>query len=435
MRIISFLTAIIVSAVLYLLVFERDALSAISRGAPLGTLVTAVLGDDVEATDEGLATSSQSASETLPEVKPEDAPAAPPELIKVVAVRSTAREIDSAVILRGQTEAAREVRVRAETSGQVISEPLRKGSVIEPGQTLCQLDPGTRETNLADAVARLAEANARVPETQARLEESQSRLEEAQFNLNNAKKLAEGGYATETRVTSAQAAARSAEASVATAKAGFETTRSRIQSAEAAVASAEKEIERLTLDAPFKGILETDTAEIGSLLQPGSLCATIIQIDPIKVVGFVPESEVERVKIGAQTATKLVSGQSVFGTVTFISRAADPLTRTFRMEIEVANSDRSIRDGQTAEILIAAEGKKAHLLPQSALTLNDDGNLGLRLVGDNNVAIFKQVDLLRDTVDGVWLAGLPDEVAVIVIGQEYVNDGVEVAPTYREVSQ
>ena len=74
-------------------------------------------------------------------------------------------------------------------------------------------------------------------------------------------------------------------------------------------------------------------------------------------------------------------------------------------------------------------------MPQSALTLNDDGNLGLRLVGDNNVAIFKQVDLLRDTVDGVWLAGLPDEVAVIVIGQEYVNDGVEVEPTYREVSQ
>ena len=434
MRIISFLTAILVTAFLYLLVFEREALSAVSRGAPLSTLVSAVLGNELPQAEEASPAAKATEAATNEET-PISEPSAEAELIKVVALRSTAREIDSAVILRGQTEAAREVQVRAETSGQVISEPLRKGSQIMPGQTLCQLDPGTRATTLADTVARLAEAKARVPETQARLEEAQSRLEEAQFNLNNAKKLAEGGYATETRVTSAQAAARSAEASVATAKAGFETTRSRIQSAEAAVASAEKEIERLTLDAPFKGILETDTAEIGSLLQPGSLCATIIQIDPIKVVGFVPESEVERVKIGAQTATKLVSGQSVFGTVTFISRAADPLTRTFRMEIEVANPDRSIRDGQTAEILIAAEGKKAHLLPQSALTLNDDGNLGLRLVGDNNVAIFKQVDLLRDTVDGVWLAGLPDEVAVIVIGQEYVNDGVEVAPTYREVSQ
>jgi len=111
------------------------------------------------------------------------------------------------------------------------------------------------------------------------------------------------------------------------------------------------------------------------------------------------------------------------------------LTRTFRVEIDVANPDLSIRDGQTAEILIASAGKQAHLLPQSALTLNDDGNLGLRLVGPDNVSKFMEVDLLRDTIEGVWLAGLPEEVAVIVVGQEYVNDGVEVAPTYREMTQ
>ena len=434
MRIISFLTAILVTAFLYLLVFERDALRAVSQGAPLSTLVSAVLGNAPAVVEQQDVTKPSSENAQKEEAATEDDPASA-ELIKVVAVKSKAQEIDSAVVLRGQTEAARQVQVRAETSGQVISEPLRKGSLINPNQILCQLDPGTRSTSLADAVARLAEAKARVPETQARLEEAQSRLEEAQFNLNAAEKLAEGGYATETRVTSAQAATRSAEASVATAKAGFESTRSRIQSAEAVVASAEKEIERLTLVAPFKGILETDTAEIGSLLQPGSLCATIIQIDPIKVVGFVPEGEVQRVQIGAKTATQLVSGQAVFGNVTFISRAADPLTRTFRVEIEVPNPDRSIRDGQTAEILIASEGKQAHLLPQSALTLNDDGNLGLRLVGKGNIAIFKEVDLLRDTIEGVWLSGLPDEVAVIVVGQEYVNDGIEVTPTYREITE
>ena len=434
MRIISFLKAILVTAFLYLMVFERDALRAVSQGAPLSTLVNAVLGNEPAGVEQQDVTKPIAESAQKEEASIEDDRASA-ELIKIVAVKSKAQEIDSAVVLRGQTEAARQVQVRAETSGQVISEPLRKGSLINPNQILCQLDPGTRSTSLADAVARLAEAKARVPETQARLEEAQSRLEEAQFNLNAAEKLAEGGYATETRVTSAQAATRSAEASVATAKAGFESTRSRIQSAEAVVASAEKEIERLTLVAPFKGILETDTAEIGSLLQPGSLCATIIQIDPIKVVGFVPEGEVQRVQIGAKTATQLVSGQAVFGNVTFISRAADPLTRTFRVEIEVPNPDRSIRDGQTAEILIASEGKQAHLLPQSALTINDDGNLGLRLVGEGNIAIFKEVDLLRDTIEGVWLAGLPDEVAVIVVGQEYVNDGVEVAPTYREMTQ
>ena len=45
MRIISFLTAILVTAFLYLLVFERDALRAVSQGAPLSTLVSAVLGN------------------------------------------------------------------------------------------------------------------------------------------------------------------------------------------------------------------------------------------------------------------------------------------------------------------------------------------------------------------------------------------------------
>ena len=58
---------------------------------------------------------------------------------------------------------------------------------------------------------------------------------------------------------------------------------------------AEEDIERLTITAPFSGYLESDTAELGTLMQPGALCATIIQLDPIKLVGFVPEAQVDRV--------------------------------------------------------------------------------------------------------------------------------------------
>ena len=143
-------------------------------------------------------------------------------------MKSTAREIDSAVVLRGQTEAARSVVLRSETSGQVISQPLRKGHVVAAGETLCELDPGTREANLADTIARLKEAEARVPETQARQDEAKARLEEAKINFNAADKLAQGGFASETRVASTQAAVRSAEAAVESAKAGFDATSSRI---------------------------------------------------------------------------------------------------------------------------------------------------------------------------------------------------------------
>jgi multidrug efflux system membrane fusion protein len=355
------------------------------------------------------------------------------KVISVVVIESSAKTIDSAVVLRGETAAARLVEVRSETSGQVINEPLKKGATISQGQVLCRLDPGTRQATLADAVAGLAEARARVPETQAKLDEAKARLAEAKINFNAANKLSEGGYASETRVASAEAAVRAAEASIASATAGFDSTRSKIQSAEASVAIANKEIERISLTAPFDGILETDTAELGTLLQPGALCAKIIQLNPIKFVGFVPETELGRIIKGSTATAKLLSGQEIQGTVTFVSRSADQTTRTFRVEIEADNGDLSINKGQTAEISIASDGTQAHLLPQSALTLDDSGALGVRTVDEQSQVFFFETDLIRDTMKGVWLKGLPEKTNVIVLGQEYVTDGVEVKQVFQEV--
>jgi len=410
MRIVPIITAVLVSAALYVFVFERDRLSSLTQG----DTTPASVSSDTQ-TDE-----------------PTQADASDPDsgVVKVVVQKSQARMIDSAVILRGETQAARSVTVRAETSGQIINDPLRKGHVVTAGDILCQIDPGVRSSALADARARLASAQARIPETAARVAEANARLEEARINFNAANKLSETGFASETRVASAQAGVRSAEAAVATATSGLEATKSAIQSAEAAVESAQKELDRVTITAPFGGLLETDTAELGSLMQPGAACATIVQLDPIKVVGFVPETALSRVTIGAPARAKLTGGRMVQGLVTFISRSADPVTRTFRIEIDVANTDQSISDGQTAEIVIAAEGDNAHLLPQSSLTLNDAGTLGVRIVVANT-ARFVPVTLVRDTIDGVWVTGLPTQADVIVIGQEYVRHGVRVAPTYQ----
>ena len=204
---------------------------------------------------------------------------------------------------------------------------------------------------------------------------------------------------------------------------------------EAAVAAARKEIERLEIRAPFAGLLESDAAELGSLLQPGSLCATIIQLDPIKLVGFVPETEVDKARVGAQAGARLATGREVVGGVTFLSRSADPNTRTFRVEVQVANANLAIRDGQTVEIAIRADGQPAHMIPQSALTLDDAGILGVRTIDADSRAGFTPVSVLRDTVDGIYVAGLPERAVIIVVGQEFVTDGVPVEPTFREPAQ
>ena len=415
MRIISIITAIAVVGVLYFAVLQRDRL-----------LEFAGVGAVEASTDAGADTESV-AAEAAPE---EDAI----RRVAIVAQRTDAGQIDRAVVVRGQTEAARQVEVRAETTGKVISDPLRKGAFIDEGALMCRIEPGTRGVALEEAQARLLEAEAGLPTAEARVLEAKAYLEEAQINDRAASELSADGFASETRVAQTRAQVEATRAGVQSAQSGLQSAKAAIRAAEAAVASAEKELERLDIHAPFAGLLETDTAELGALLQPGGLCGTIIQLDPIKLVGFVPETEVDRIELGAQAGARLASGREILGQVSFLSRSADPETRTFRVEIEVDNSDLSIRDGQTAEILIGGGGTAAHFIPQSALTLNNEGRLGVRIV-QNDTAQFAPVSVLRDTPTGIWVDGLTDQVDVIVVGQEFVDDGVAVDVTFREAMQ
>jgi len=365
MRFLPVVTSVIVALALYALVFERDRLLSIAGRAP-DAPAAAPAADRVDRVDDASAT---------------------PRRVGVVAIASTAETTQSTIALRGQTEAFRRVDVQAETTGRIVSEPLRRGATVAAGDTLCRLDPGTRPAQLAEAEAQLAEA--RISDTAAA-------------------RLAEGGFASETRAASAAAS---------------------LSAARAAVAAARTELDRLTIAAPFDGVLETDTAELGSLMQPGALCATILQLDPMRIVGYVPETRLAAVQVGAPAQARLAGGQSVVGDVSFLARAADPATRTFRVEITVPNPDGALRDGQSTDIAIAADGIAAHRIPSSALTLDDAGTMGVRIVDADDIARFVPVRLLRDTHDGVLVTGLPDAVRIITVGQEFVTDGVPVRVT------
>ena len=427
MRIVSILTALVVVAVLYGLVIERDRLLGFARD---------------------IAPAEQPAA---PAADPDDTPAPAPraDAVAVMAMASSAQEIDDAVLLRGETQPSREVQVSAEIAGRVISEPLPGGTEVSAGDLLCRLDPGTTGGALAEARAALAEAQAqrpqveaRIPEAESALLQAQAQLEEARINLTAAEKLSENGYSSRTALAGARAAQRAAEAGVSSAEAGLksassgiETLEARIESARAALSRTQTAVDNLQITAPFDGLLEDDTAELGALMSVGSRCATVLSLDPILLVGYVPETDVARVRIGARAGARLTGAGMVSGTVTHVASRADETTRTFRVEITLPNPGLAIRAGQTAEIGIEAEGAMAHLVPQSALTLDDDGRLGLRSVAGDGTALFLPVTVLRDTRSGVWLGGLPETVDIITVGQEYVTDGVPVAPSFEGVLQ
>ena len=415
MRIFPIITATLVCIAIFFAVFQREAL--VNFAARFGAQDSMPPADD--AAPGPLATAQNETQD---------------ERVHVLVRRSTAKITENAVPLRGRTEAMRAVTVAAETAGRIISTPIRAGAYVETGTVLCQIDPGTRLTAREEALAALQSARARLPEAEAQLAGARAQLTAAEIDANAATQLSASGFASETRAAGAEAVREGALAGIQSGEAAVAQARSGIRSAEAAVTRAQEEIDRLTIMAPFAGYLETDTAELGSLLQPGSPCARIIQLDPIKLVGFVPEAQVDRVTVGAMAGARLASVRDVMGEVSFVSRSADERTRTFRVEITVPNADVTIRDGQTADILIRSEGIPAHLLPASAMTLDDNGTLGLRIVTDG-VVQFVPVRMLRDTANGVWLTGLAETADVIVVGQEFVTDGVVVRVSYDEVTQ
>ncbi|UWP90031.1 efflux RND transporter periplasmic adaptor subunit [Aliiroseovarius crassostreae] len=411
MRVFPVIAAIAVVTVLYLVIFQRTSLKEAMGIAP-----QQVAGQ----VEESAPSSSSPAGGNIAKG------------VSVIAVETIARDIESAVVVRGRTEASRRVQIRAETSGQVISERANKGSTVAQDDILCQLDPGTREASLAEARARLAEARARAPEAAAGVSEAQARLDEALINLNAAEKLSQDGFASDTRVANARVQVEAAKAGVIAAQSGAIRSASAIQSAEAASAAAQHELDRTVIRAPFGGLLETDTAELGALLQPGSACASIIQLNPIRLVGFVPELMVDIVDLGSPATARLANGEEISGVVTYVADSSDPETRTFRVEIEAENGEKQLREGRTVEISIAAPGRQAHLLPQSALTLDDDGHLGVRIVTDAGRAGFARVEMLRDSPEGVWVTGLGDHATVIVSGQHYVTDDVLLDVTLQD---
>lgn len=318
------------------------------------------------------------------ETAPEASSSSEPELFEVVVRRVTAQPRPAVLGLRGRTEAFREVLVRAETGGRIVETPAIEGELIAEGDIMCRLDVDARE---------------------AALDQARADLRSRQLEYDAAVELSNRGHRSANQVA-AMAAARDA--------------------ALAQLEAARQEMDNILLRAPFDGFFDGRTAEIGDYLRPGDACGAVVQLDPILVVAEVAERDVAGLSIGMPARAELVTGETIEAQVRFVERRADPATRTFRVEVEAPNPDGLLRSGVTADINIPLQAQPAHRVPTTILALNSEGELGVRIVEDDDLVRFVPVALLSDDGEEVWVAGLPEPANVIVLGQEFVAEGTRV---------
>ena len=161
-----------------------------------------------------------------------------------------------------------------------------------------------------------------------------------------------------------------------------------------------------------------------------SICnpvATIIDLNPLKIIGSVSEKDIPRLKIGEESVITLPSlkGKQITAKVTYISKSADPKTRTYRVEMEMDNPDMAIPAGLTARIAFPTGQASGYLVSPAVISLRDDGVIGVKTVEEGKV-VFHPVQIIETRPEGLVIAGLPDSITLITSGGDFVVEDQEV---------
>jgi multidrug efflux system membrane fusion protein len=318
---------------------------------------------------------------------PEPAPEAPAVLRTVGAVVPVFADFAREIRIAGATEADKTAVLAARSDGIVSELHVAQGQTVEAGALVLRLEGSDVEAGVRTAQASLAKAVQ---------------------SLEVGETLFAKGSLPVLELTS-----RRAEKSAA----------------EAALSQAQAAADRLTLNAPFSGSMDTVAIEVGEWVQAGAAIGTLLSLDPIVIKAEVSERDVANVQIGSHAKVRLVDGTELEGTVRHLSKQASEKTRTFLIDVALPNPDGGIPAGMTAEVSLFAPPQSAVTVPRSILTMSPEGVIGLRVVDAGNIAHFAPVEIIEDGEKGLVVAGVPKDMRIIVAGQDLIRDGDTVVVT------
>ena len=287
-------------------------------------------------------------------------------------------------LVQGQLEAWRRVDLRAQINASVVALDRDKGSSVTAGDVLLTLSGDSRPAELARD-----EADVRQQEAAA----AAARRLYGQKLLSNNDLL-------------------KVESELASARARLDATRLALS--------------RTRIRAPFDGVYDERRVELGDYVEPGQSLLSVVEIGRLKVSAQIPQQDVARLAIGQPVRVQLLDGAQLNGTLHFIAAAAEPGTRSFRIEVTAANPEHLRLAGASATLLIDTGEALAHAVSPALLSLDKEGRPGIKWLNEQQVVQFTPVQLISVSNQTAWVAGLPKRVALITAGQGFVEAGQQV---------
>ncbi|MGN7661909.1 MAG: efflux RND transporter periplasmic adaptor subunit [Anaplasma sp.] len=304
-------------------------------------------------------------------------------VVKVTELRAEDREV--VLKFAAEVHASKSMDILAEVSGKVESVAIEGGGMAQQGEIILKIEERGR-------VEMLNQAKALYKQRQLERGASQS--------------LSSTGYRSEAQDNAALVA---------------------LMAAAANLKNAQIELGNTEIRAPFSGIVDNVMPQVGSFVRDGQVVARIVNFDQLKVVFHVSEKVVSRLTPSGVVEVVLGAGEVLRGNITLVSRIAAQGTKTYTVEALVDNRKGVfVTEGMASLVRVPVGTLKAHKIPSSALSLDDTGAIGVKVLDAQSVVQFFEVEII-DELDGqLWVSGAPDDVSLVELGHEYVTVGMQV---------
>jgi membrane fusion protein (multidrug efflux system) len=295
--------------------------------------------------------------------------------------------VQDILVLPGETEPWKDVRVAADTAGRVEWIGPREGDGVEKGELIAKIDVSALKAALdrAEAAAKLADE---LYQRRARLFEQKIITEEDLDRSKTERILAEGN-----------------------------------------LRQALVEYERGFVRAPITGLVNLLYVDEGEFVDRGKPITDLVNVDTIEINVNVPELDVRYLKVGQSAGVRIDAfpERQLLGKVDFVAYKADPATKTFDVKILTDNSDHAIRPGMIARVaLLRRVIPDALTAPLFALV--DKGGERILYVEKDGVVHARSVSIGVIEGDKVQITeGLQAGDRLIVAGQTEVEEGMRVA--------
>ena len=355
------------------------------------------------------------------------------------------------VTTNGKVEPMNWASARAEREGLVIQVPVSKGQRVNKGDALAVLDSKESQADLAAASARMDEASAAIQlletggrkreqvEIEQGLKQRKAELSQIQKDLAIAERLAarNAGTAEEARLlrdkretVQLQMEALEARRPTLVAAADLAAARARLREATSAAEIARHRIQLSTIRSSISGVVYQLEAKPGTFLTPGSLVASVGYLDSLKVLVFVDEPELGRIRkdMPVTITWDAIEGKRWAGIIDKIPTQIVPLgsRQVGEVECRIENRDGDLLPGTNVNAIIQTRKQDSVLLlPKEAIRLRETKS-GVYLV-QNGQLTWRKIDLGAGNVtNSIVLSGLSEGDLVALGPESSLKEGAKV---------